>query len=107
LHEVEQVADRIGVINGGRLMAVERIHDLKEKAVHEVEVHFGSEVPVAELSGIANVEAVHIDGHVARFRVKGSVDALIKVLAAHEVIDVIAQEADLEEIFFAYYERTQ
>ena len=33
----------------------------------------------------------------------GPVDALVKELARHEVVELLAREPDLEEIFMAYY----
>lgn len=42
--EVQQTADRVGIIREGRLIAVERVEDLRERAVRRVEIQF--EVPV-------------------------------------------------------------
>ena len=50
------------------------------------------------------VEVVVADG-VVRCAVEGSVDALIKAAAGHELVNLVSHEPDLEEIFLAYYRR--
>jgi ABC-2 type transport system ATP-binding protein len=64
LDEVERVCDRVGIIRGGRLIAVERIADLLEKAVEHrrVEVEFADPVELEQvraLPGVAGAEFVH------------------------------------------------
>jgi ABC-2 type transport system ATP-binding protein len=104
LHEVEEIADRIAIIRAGHLVAVEKISDLKRKAVREVDVHFASEIPADSFALVPNLHSVEVDGARARLRVEGEMDPLIKTLARFEVTSLTAQEADLEEVFFAYYE---
>ena len=41
LAEVQQSADRIGIIRDGRMIAVERIETLRVRAVRRVEIHLG------------------------------------------------------------------
>jgi len=64
LDEVERVCDRVGIIRGGRLIAVERIGDLLEKTTQHqrVEVEFAEPVGldrVRELPGVVGAEYVH------------------------------------------------
>ena len=40
---------------------------------------------------------------VVRCAITGTVDAVIKAAAKHEVVNVISHEPDLEEVFLAYY----
>ena len=44
MSEVQQTADRVGIIREGRLVAVERVEDLRERAVRRVEIHFDEPV---------------------------------------------------------------
>jgi beta-exotoxin I transport system ATP-binding protein len=64
LDEVERVCDRVGIIRGGRLIAVERVGDLLEKTTRHdrVEVEFGEPVElerVRELPGVVGADYVH------------------------------------------------
>jgi ABC-2 type transport system ATP-binding protein len=103
LAEVERTVDRVGIVRAGELVVVEGIEQLKRKAVRELEVHFAAAPPsdaFARLDGVR--ELGRVDSAV-RFSVEGSVDRLVKALAEHEVVNVVSREADLEEIFLAYY----
>ncbi|HET6570540.1 MAG TPA: ABC transporter ATP-binding protein [Solirubrobacterales bacterium] len=63
LDEVERVCDRVGIVRGGRLIAVERIADLLEKTTEHrrVEVEFAEPVELGEvrrLPGVTGAEYV-------------------------------------------------
>jgi ABC-2 type transport system ATP-binding protein len=103
LSEVEHVADRVAIVREGRLVVVEDVAGLKARAVRRLVVHFAAPVaaePFASLPGVRSVEA---DGTGLRFEVEGSLDTLVKAIAAHEVVDIVSHEPDLEEIFLSYY----
>ena len=104
LSELEHVADRVGMVRAGRLLAVERIEDLKRTAPHKVAVTFTAPVSAEELSGLPGVDAVDARGTLARFTVHGAMDAVIKAIARHEVVTLTAEEPDLEELFIDRYE---
>lgn len=104
LPEVERIADRVGIIRRGRLVAVEAVADLKNRAIRHIEVRFGATAPTAgQLNAVSNVaEATLIDG-IAQIRVEGSVDPLIKLLAGHEVVSLLTHDTPLEDIFLSLY----
>ena len=103
LSEVEHVADRVAIIREGRLVVVEDVAGLKARAVRRVVVHFAAPVAAAPFASLAGVRSVEADGNALRFEVEGSLDTLVKAIAAHEVLDVVSHEPDLEEIFLSYY----
>ena len=103
LSEVQQVADRVGIIRQGRLVTVERVETLRERAVRKVEVHFDAPVPAAEFAALPGVSDLRVDGAVLRCRLAGRADALVKAAARHTVVDLLSEEPDLEELFFDYY----
>jgi ABC-2 type transport system ATP-binding protein len=104
LGEVERVADRIGVLRAGRLVAVERIDTLRAKSLHHVNARFGDEVTAAEFSGIPEVRDLTVDGrHLSCSAPQTSLDALLKRIAQHPVVDLGCAEAELEETFLTYY----
>jgi ABC-2 type transport system ATP-binding protein len=106
LPEVERLCDRVAIIREGRLVAVETVAGLKEKAVRELEVVFERPVSPSEFAGVPGVAEVTArggSGSVLGFKVKGSMDALVKAVAQHTVINIVAHEQSLEVIFLGYY----
>jgi ABC-2 type transport system ATP-binding protein len=104
LSELEHVADRVAMIREGRILAVERIEDLKRTAPHKVAVTFAAPVSGDELSDVPGVGDVDARGSLARFTVHGPMDPLIKAIARHEVVTLTAEEPDLEELFIDRYQ---
>jgi ABC-2 type transport system ATP-binding protein len=103
LPEVERLCDRVAIVREGRLVAVETIAGLKEKAVRVLEVVFDRPMISSEFAAVPGVEEVTAHGSVLSFKVKGSMDALVKAVAQHTVINVVAHEQSLEEIFLGFY----
>jgi len=103
LSEVQHVADRVGIIREGRLVAVEDVGALHRRAVRELEVRFAHDVPRDELAAVPGVREVAVEGPVARLRLEGPPGELLRVLARHEVVDLLSHEPDLEEVFLSYY----
>jgi ABC-2 type transport system ATP-binding protein len=103
LPEVEALCDRVGIIREGRVAAVERIHDLKDRALRRLEIHFAQPVPAEAFRSVAGVRDVVSQDRVIRCTVTGSLDAVIKAAAAHTVVNVISHEPSLEEIFLEFY----
>jgi ABC-2 type transport system ATP-binding protein len=103
LSEVERVADRVAVIRSGRLLMLESMAGLREKARHTVEVRFGSPPPPQAFAGVPGITDVRLDGTLLRCTMQGVVDPLIKALSRYQVQDLNSHEADLEETFLALY----
>jgi ABC-2 type transport system ATP-binding protein len=103
LPEVEHLCDRVGIIREGRLLAVEAVATLKERALQRLELDFVGDVPGAAFAGLPGVRDLALTDGVLRCTVVGSVDALIKRAATFEVRSVRTIETSLEEIFLAYY----
>jgi len=89
LSEVQQSADRVGIVRDGRMVAVESVDVLRARAVRRVEVRFDAPVTV--------------EGEVLRCRLTGRADALVKALARYDVASLTVREPDLEELFLTYY----
>jgi ABC-2 type transport system ATP-binding protein len=103
LSEVQHVADRVGIIREGRIVATEEVGALRGRSVHELEVRFAEPVPREGLEGVAGVRSVRLEGPVAHILVEGPLDSLIKELARHVVVDLRSHEPDLEDVFLSYY----
>ncbi|MFC4062494.1 ATP-binding cassette domain-containing protein [Planomonospora corallina] len=103
LAEVEDVADRVGIVRAGRLVAVEEVAALKEKAVRRLELHFDAPVPAEAFEDLPGVRDLRINGASLSCTLDGRPDALIKAAARFTVVHLSSAEPDLEEIFLAYY----
>ena len=102
LSEVGHVADRVGVIRDGTIVAVKRVVDLQRQAVHYIDVRFAGDALPTELGMLPGaVELPSTNGSI-RLAVKGSLDPVLAVLAAHPVEDLTIREPDLEDIFFSF-----
>jgi len=102
LSEVQQCADRVGIIRDGRLVAVEAVESFRRRAVRRVEIEFDEPVP-ADAFDLPDVRDVRIDGTVLRCRLTGRPDGLVKAAARFGVADLKVEEPDLEELFLTYY----
>lgn len=104
LGEVQRVADRIGVVRAGRLIAVERMTDLRAKSLHHVGARFGDEVTAAEFAALPGVRDLDVTGRAMTCSApQSALDGLLKQIARHPVVDMDCAEAELEETFLAYY----
>lgn len=103
LSEVQQAADRVGIIRAGTLVAVSGVEELREHARRRVEITFTEPVSVAEFTDLPGVADPVVDGTSLTCEVDGRADALVKAAARHTVVDLVSEEPDLEEMFFAHY----
>jgi ABC-2 type transport system ATP-binding protein len=106
LSEVESMCDRVGIIREGRLVRVGGLADLKDIKRHELVLTFAGAPPAAAFRGLAAVEDAEVlpDGRTLRLTVHGGLDAVVKLAAQYELINVVSREPSLEDIFLRYYE---
>ena len=103
LPEVERVCDRVAFIRGGRLIAVEDVSDIVQKAFHRFEARIADDFTAEEFESLPGVAAVNVSGDAVTFDVIGSPDAVVKTLARHSVTKLFTHESALEDVFLAYY----
>ncbi len=103
LSEVERVADRVAILREGELVIVETIENLRAVAVQQIEIDFARPPDPMRYRSVPGIRRVEAQGRRLHVSVEGSVDALLKMAAEHEVIAIRTHEADLEEIFLGFY----
>jgi beta-exotoxin I transport system ATP-binding protein len=103
LGEVEQIADTVGILRAGRLVVVEGLEHLKERARREVELVFRGPVPEAALRAAVGVHSLEVVGARARLVIEGPMDDVFRVAAPAGIENVVAEEAPLEQILLGYY----
>jgi ABC-2 type transport system ATP-binding protein len=106
LDQVAHVAERVGIIRDGRLIAIEEVATLRHRALRRVEIRFAGDVSVDGLERIEGVRDVAVADGVVRLHVQGRMDALVKELARYPVQTLTSEEPELDEIFLAYYGRS-
>ncbi len=104
LSEVERVCDRVGIIREGRLVAVETTNSLFAKRYRHMRARLADEAAPDEFREVPGVMAASLDREGDLVMTVGSdLDAVIKQLARHTVVELELERPSLEEIFLTYY----
>lgn len=104
LSEVQRVADRVGIIRHGHLIARESVSSLRSKGMRSVELELAATPDAAVFRAMDGVRDVTAENHRVQLSYEGKMAELLRAVAEHyDVVDISTQEADLEEIFLAYY----
>ena len=104
LDEVQHVADRVGVLRSGSLLSIDAVEHYARRSTRHVTATFAAPVDSERLGALEGVRVNGIDGATIRLSAPGTaMDALVKELARHPVVDLVSQPADLEEIFLELY----
>ena len=103
LDEVERIADRVGAIREGRMVAVDTVAGLKSRAARRIEVLFGEPVDGCRVRALDGVREVRGSGRRLHMVVAGPIDPVLKAIARHPVESLSAPEPELEEVFLGLY----
>jgi beta-exotoxin I transport system ATP-binding protein len=104
LDEVQHTADRVGIIRSGRLVDVDAVESLRSRSLRHVAVRFAEPVDPASLAAIPGTRLVGVEDSTVRLSApETAMDALVKEIARHRVVDLVSEPADLEEIFLELY----
>jgi ABC-2 type transport system ATP-binding protein len=106
LSEVERLSEAVAIIREGKIVAVEEIARLKSRSVHVVEVTF-AQAPPANAFALPGVTELRRDGAMVHLQARDGIDALLKAIALHTVIDLRTEQPSLEDVFLAYYSAAQ
>jgi ABC-2 type transport system ATP-binding protein len=105
LSEVEAVCARVGVLNRGRLLAVEEVARLRARVPRRMHVRLRGAAP-GDLAQVPGVAACRIDGAGAELSIVGDINPLLRRLAQLDVETIAFPEAQLEDIFMSYFRGT-
>ena len=104
LDEVQETADRVGIIRRGRLIDVDSVGSLRERSLRHIEITFADRVDPVQFSELDGVRIQGTEDGVVRLSApEAAMDGVVKVAARHRVVDFVAEPADLEEIFLELY----
>jgi ABC-2 type transport system ATP-binding protein len=103
--EVDKTCDRVAIIREGRLVQVDRIEAIRTLAFQHVELRFETPVAGDMFAALPQVSDLRVDGATATMRVAGPIGPVVRAAAAHDLVDVISHEPNLEDVFLAHYGR--
>jgi beta-exotoxin I transport system ATP-binding protein len=103
LDEVQRVADRVAIIRAGRLVVTDTVEGLRRQAPQTIELRFARPVPPGVFESLKGVQRVTAEGNRITLQTSGQLAGLLRVVADHDPLDVVARHADLDELFLSYY----
>lgn len=103
LSEVEAVCDRVAILRGGKLQAIETMAALRDARFRLVTLVTDDDVDVAAFSALDDVSHVERGVGWLRMRVYGTLDGVVKQAARYTVRDMRIEEPRLEDVFMGYY----
>lgn len=68
-----------------------------------MELRFKAPVAASVFESLDTVAHVTVDGDRVTLHVSGALAPLLRVIADHDPVDVVARHADLDELFLTYY----
>ena len=103
LSEVEDVASRVAIIRAGRIVDIDDVRTLRNRAGQAIELRFADPVDAADFEALPGVADVAIDGTTLTCLLRGEPDPLLKIAARHHVEHISAQDRELEDLFLDFY----
>jgi len=106
ISEVEQIADRVGIIRKGKIASEITTDELFHLNLRRVVVRFDSPVRLDRLSGIENAEHLSENATSTRhtFNLTGSMRDFINRMAELPVRELDTERPSLEDVFMRLYE---
>lgn len=102
--EVERACDRVAMIHEGKLMAVETIDSMLARAPKHMRVVLDAPVDAADFVSLSGVSELRVDGNVVELDITGEIDAVLRAVTRHRVVDLVCERPSLEHAFVRLYE---
>lgn len=110
LPEIERVADRVGIIREGELVAVEHPLTLTGKTFRHVRIQFADTGRPPDLAALRDrfarldgIEGIALDGSTLTFEAHGDMNEVIRLAAQCDLVTMDIEPPSLEEVFLTYY----
>ena len=103
LGEVQAICDRVGILRGGELKAVESVSNLTHANFRWVTLRLREPMAAAQLSSLNGVSEVSaVDGGF-KLRLSGDFDPLLRAIGSNYIQNIEVAEPTLEEMFLSFY----
>ncbi|MGZ9587142.1 ABC transporter ATP-binding protein [Paenibacillus marinisediminis] len=106
LSEVQHTCDRVAIIKEGRIIKIEKISTLRENTYKKIAVEAKQPINRQHFD-VKGVTKLDVHDKSATFLFSGSMNAIMKALAALDLRNISIEEPDLEEIFMHYYQKEE
>jgi len=108
LPEIERVADRVGIIREGELIATENPRELTGRTFRHVRISFREPASESLLSRFRQLAGVdHLDvvdrQHLA-FQAHGDINEVVRLAGEQDLAAIDIERPSLEEMFIKYYD---
>ncbi len=103
LAEVERVCEQVAILREGRLLTTESVKELKAVRLYQLEIELASEAAANSFTLVGS-ENRQQNGNRLTLNWRGNFADLFSELGAYEVTDFSCTQADLEDIFLAFYQ---
>lgn len=101
MHEVEQLASRVAIINQGHLLIIDDVQSLKARISRIVSFDFSQQVSTERFTFCPGVEHVTRDGNTVECHIVGAETELLRIAVDLGAISVTSKEPSLEDIFMS------
>lgn len=103
LPEVQEMADRVGLIRDGRLIDVKTVTDLLRQRLQHLEVELPDAPPADAFAGVPGVVGATVTGNVVLLSVEGPVHPALARAAELRAERLTSHQPDLEAVFLGIY----
>jgi len=103
LPEVQEMADRVGLIRDGRLIEVRTVADLLQQRLQHLEIELPEAATADAFAGVPGVVDVVITGTVVRLALEGPVYPTLARAAELQAVRLTSHQPDLESVFLSIY----
>jgi ABC-2 type transport system ATP-binding protein len=113
LSEIQHVADTVAILRAGKLVTTATVEGLRESAVRHVRVTVDAgeaaalQAELAALPQVADLAsspgASGVGGVTLAASIASNLHDVVRVISRYRVLDLVAEEADLEEAVLRYY----
>lgn len=108
MSEVENVAERVGIIRKGEIVEVAETSILTQRTLNRLTIRFKRAVELNDLGNLPEVEILsQVDEKSVTLQVTGDMEKLIQALGRLPVLDLESERPSLEEIFMTYYKNKE
>jgi len=104
LNEVQRVCSRVAIIKDGKIIKLEKISTLQETSYKRFKIETHDKLP-DDTFRIDGVSDLKIDGKICSFIYSGDINTMVAKIASLRIVNLWADEPDLEEIFLHYYSK--
>lgn len=99
LSEVEHLADRVAIINEGKVLVVAKISELKENSPRTIDLYFSHPVDSALFATVPAIKNLEVQKNRVSCTLIGSEASLLTLALQHGLESVRTHEPTLDEIF--------